>query len=448
MDSSNVSIALIDDDITTAQRLEEGLIALGYPVDVFADGEPFLDRFLLSPYDLVITDLKLRGMSGLEILRRVKSKREETEVVVITGFGSVDTAVDAIRSGAFHYLTKPIRLYEFQNLIKRIIEKIILRNEARNLRASIPRGAGLGDIIGCSPEMNKIFRMVEKVVPLSCPILIQGESGTGKELLAKAIHQLNPHRKGPMVSFNCGGFSNELLANELFGHERGSFTGAHRAKKGLLEAADHGTVLLDEIGEMPLDMQVKLLRVLQEKQIYRIGSTKPISLDIRVLAASNKNIREEVEKGRFREDLFFRLNVVTISLPRLVEREGDLPLLMNHFLRRAARMYQKEVSGFSQEVKEALEKYHFPGNIRELKNITARAVILSEGPEIQLDDLPQSLRKGFSPDTVEIKTLEDLEKDYLRRVLAKKQHNRTEAAKVLGITRSTLWRKIKKYGLE
>ena len=290
--------------------------------------------------------------------------------------------------------------------------------------------------------------MVEKVVPLSCPILIQGESGTGKELLAKAIHQLNPHRKGPMVSFNCGGFSNELLANELFGHERGSFTGAHRAKKGLLEAADHGTVLLDEIGEMPLDMQVKLLRVLQEKQIYRIGSTKPISLDIRVLAASNKNIREEVEKGRFREDLFFRLNVVTISLPRLVEREGDLPLLMNHFLRRAARMYQKEVSGFSQEVKEALEKYHFPGNIRELKNITARAVILSEGPEIQLDDLPQSLRKGFSPDTVEIKTLEDLEKDYLRRVLAKKQHNRTEAAKVLGITRSTLWRKIKKYGLE
>lgn len=448
MDNFFIRIAVIDDDKITADRLQEALYNLGYSADVFYDGESFLHSFSISPYDLVITDLKLGKIDGLEVLRQVKVRREASEVVVITGYGSIDTAIDAIRSGAFHYLTKPIRLDEFQNLVKRIIEKIKLENEAQRLRASMTQGTGWGNMIGCSPEMNRVFRLIEKVAPLDCPVLIEGESGTGKELVAQAIHHLNPHRRGPLVSFNCGGFSTELIANELFGHQKGAFTGALTSKAGLLESAEHGTVFLDEIAEMPPEMQVKLLRFLQDKQIYRIGGTTPISLDVRILAASNKDLRQEVEKNRFREDLYFRLNVITISLPRLVDRRGDLGLLINHFLHKVSRAYNKNISGLSPKALEALENYHFPGNVRELENIIARAVALSDTPQIQLSDLPRFLREEVSSEPEKLKTLEDLEKDYLRRILKQSRHRRAEAARVLGITRTTLWRKMKKYGLE
>lgn len=387
-------------------------------------------------------------MNGLEVLRRIKSANEDIEVIVITGFGSIDTAIEAIRCGAFHYLTKPIRLVEFQNLVKRIIEKINLQNEAQNLRESIAQGAGLAKMVGCSPEMNQVFRLIEKVAPLDCPVVIQGESGTGKELVAQAIHHLSPRRQGPMISFNCGGFGNELIANELFGHDKGSFSGAYSSRKGLLEAADHGTVFLDEIAAMPVDMQTKLLRVLQDKQIYRIGTTQPISLDIRVLAASNKDLQKQVESGSFREDLYFRLNVITIALPRLVARQGDLSLLISHFIHKFSKSYQKKMSSISKEAVKVLERYHFPGNVRELENIIARAVALSDGPQIQLNQLPAFLQKDDSFEPDQLRTLEDLEKDHLRRVLAQSQRRRAQAAKILGITRTTLWRKMKKYGLK
>lgn len=448
MENRIVRIAVIDDDKITANRLYESLDDLGYSADVFYDGESFLRAFSITPHDLVITDLKLGKIDGLEVLRKVKFKNKKTEVVVITGYGTIDTAIDAIRAGAFHYLTKPIRLDEFRNLVKRIIEKINLENETLRLRASMMQGAGLGKIIGCSPEMNRVFRLIEKVAPLDCPVLIEGESGTGKELVAQAIHSLNTRRSGPMVSFNCGGFSNELIANELFGHDKGAFTGAFSSKKGLLETAEHGTVFLDEIASMPMEMQVKLLRFLQEKQIYRIGGTTPLSLDVRILAASNKDLREEVEKNCFREDLYFRLKVITISLPRLVERQGDLDLLINHFLHKVSRAYDKKVSGLSREALAELENYHFPGNVRELENIIAHAVALSDTPQIQVSDLPRFLMEDVSSGAVQNMTLEDLEKDYLRRILIQSRHRRTEAARVLGITRTTLWRKIKKYGLD
>ncbi len=447
MDRSLVRVAIIDDEEISALRLQERLVELGHPVNVFFNGESFLDRFDLRPHDLVVTDMKLPGVDGLEILRRVKARRPETEVVVITGYATVDSAIEAIRAGAFHYLTKPIRLDEFENLISRATEKILLSHEANDLRTlMLHEGSRMG-MIGTSREMVNLYRLIEKVAPLDCPVVIQGESGTGKELVARAIHRLSPRHNGPIVSFNSGGFSPELIANELFGHEKGAFTGAFNTKPGLLETANRGTVLLDEISEMPSDMQIKLLRVIQEGQLYRVGGTKPVDLDIRILAASNRDLAEEVKKGRFREDLYFRVNVMTLSLPRLRSRDGDLWLLADHFLHKFAQAYRKEVKGFSAQARQALARHDYPGNVRELENIVARAVALAEGKEIQLKDLPLSLSGESRQSEGALKSLDDLEKEHITRVLDAVQGRRDQAAVILGITRSTLWRKLKKVGL-
>jgi two-component system, NtrC family, response regulator AtoC len=448
MDSSFVRIAVIDDEKISGRHLYEHLSGLGYPVDLFFDGESFLKSYTRSPHDLVVTDLKLPGVDGLEILRRVKARQPEAEVVVITGYASIDSAIEATRAGAFHYLTKPIRLGEFENLISRAIEKIQLRQETADLRALMMREAGREGMIGTSREMVKIYRLIEKVAPLNCPVVIQGESGTGKELVARAIHRLSPRCEAPIVSFNCGGFSPELIANELFGHEKGAFTGAFSTKLGLLESADHGTVLLDEIADMPLDMQIKLLRVLQEGQIYRVGANRPVNLDIRILAATNRDLEEEVAKGRFREDLYFRLNVMTLSLPRLQDREGDLWLLADHFLHKLSQAYRKDIKGFSAPAREVLARYDYPGNVRELENIVARAVALAEGKEIQVKDLPVFLAGREQSSEGPWKSLEQLEKEHIARVLEAVQGRRDQAAAILGITRSTLWRKLKRFGLE
>ena len=448
MDSTVIRIAVIDDEKISGRRLQEHLEDMGYPVDIFFDGETFLETYLSSPHDLVVTDFKLPGIDGLEILRRVKDRRPETEVVVVTGYATVDSAIQAIRAGAFHYLTKPIRLDEFENLILRVIEKIMLMHEADNLRARIKDTAGREGMIGTSQEMVRVYRLIEKVAPLDCPVIIQGESGTGKELVARAIHMLSLRSDARMVSFNCGGFSPELIANELFGHEKGAFTGAFSSKMGLLETADKGTVLLDEIAEMPQNMQVKLLRVLQEGQVYRVGANQPRSIDIRILAASNRDLKNEVQHGRFREDLFFRLDVMTITLPRLVERAGDLWLLADHFLGKFNQSYGKKIRGFSPAAREMLARYDFPGNVRELENIVARAVALAEGSQIEVKDLPPIITEGDQDSPGPLKSLEDLEKEHIERVLESVQYRRDQAANILGITRSTLWRKMRKFGLE
>jgi two-component system response regulator AtoC len=445
--SGLVRIAVIEDEEISGERLKEHLQESGWPVDLFGDGESFLDNFRSSPHELVITDLMLPGVGGLEILRQVKTRRPETEVVVITGFASIDSAIEAIQAGAFHYVTKPVRLDEFSSLICRVIEKIMLRIEANDLRALMLKSTGHEGMLGTSREMVCVYRLIEKVAPLDCPVIIQGESGTGKELVARAIHRLSPRKDAPIVSFNCGGFSHDLIANELFGHERGAFTGAFSAKMGLLETANHGTVLLDEIAEMPGDMQVKLLRVLQEGQVYRVGANRPINLDIRILAVSNRDLEEEVRQGRFREDLYYRLNVMTVSLPRLVDREGDLWLLAEHFLQRFSQAYRKQITRFSAEAREALVLYEYPGNVRELENAVARAVALADGSEIQVKDLPPSIALRRSDDRP-LKSLELLEREHILRVLEAVGGRRDQAAAILGITRSTLWRKLKKLGLE
>ena len=448
MDSGRLRIAIIDDEKISGLRLQEHLSAMGYAADLFLDGESFLSCFMRSPHGLAVTDLKLPGVDGLEILRRVKARHMETEVVVITGYGSIDSAIEATRAGAFHYLTKPIRLDEFENLILRVIEKIHLRQETADLRALMMREAGRKGMIGTSDEMARVYRLIEKVAPLDCPVIIQGESGTGKELVARAIHRLSPRCEAPIVSFNCGGFSPELIANELFGHQKGAFTGAFCTKPGLLESADHGTVLLDEIAEMPVDMQVKLLRVIQEGQILRMGATRPVDLDIRILAATNRELEKEVASGRFREDLYFRLNVMNLVLPRLKDRQGDLWLLAGHFLNTFGQAYKKEIKGFSAQAREVLARYEYPGNVRELENIVARAVALAEGNQIQVKDLPPFLAGRDQSSKGMWKSLDEMEREHIARVLDAVEGRRDQAAAILGITRSTLWRKIKKFGLE
>jgi two-component system response regulator AtoC len=447
MNKLAVRLAIIEDEKISGLRLQEHLADAGYPVDLFFEGDSFLKAFSASPHDLVITDLKLPGLNGIDILRRIKARQRETEVVVITGYASIDSAIEAVREGAFHYLTKPIRLAEFDNLISRVVEKIRISREASSLKALVTHNAGKAGIIGTSPEMERVYRMIEKIAPLDCPVIIQGESGTGKELVARAIHLLSPRHEAPIVSFNCGGFSPELIANELFGHEKGAFTGAFTARMGLLQSADGGTVLLDEIADMPMDMQVKLLRVLQEGQIYRLGNSRPIHLDIRILAASNRDLKAQVDRGLFREDLFFRLNVMTIFVPRLVDRKGDLWLLAEHFLNMFNDAYAKDVHGFSVQAREVLERYEFTGNIRELENIVARAVALAEGKEIQVDDLPQFLISEPTADADALQSLEEMEHAHIAKVLQKVDGHRDKAAAILGITRSTLWRKMKKYNL-
>ena len=448
MNKQLLRIAVIDDEKISAIHLQEELSGCGYDVDVFFEGESFLESFQCSPYDLVITDMKLPGIDGMGIIEQVKQRHHETEIVVITGYATLDSAIEAIRAGAFHYLTKPIRLDEFNNLISQIIDKIMLRVEADTLRALMMEKAGHDGMIGTSRQMVAVYKIIEKVAPLDCPVIIHGQSGTGKELVAKAIHRMSPRRDSPIVSVNCGGFSPELIANELFGQEKGAFTGAFKAKKGLLESADSGTVLLDEITEMPSDMQVKLLRVLQEGQLFRLGGTRPIDIDIRILAASNRNLEDEVKKGHFREDLFFRLNVMALSLPRLKDREGDLWLLADHFLQKFNTAYNKQIKGFASNARQTLERYEYPGNVRELENIIARGVALAENDEIYAGDLPEDLIKDQSAATHSpLKSLEELENDHIIRVLSAVGGQRDRAARVLGVTRSTLWRKIKKLGL-
>ena len=447
MNKQFIRIAIIDDEKISALRLQDHLVESGYPVDAFFNGETFLQSFTCSPYELVVTDMKLPGIDGLEIIRQVKALRQETEVVVITGYATVDSAIEAIQAGAFHYLTKPIRLDEFHNLINQVVEKILLRMETCDLRAMMARKAGRDGMVGTSKEIAQIYEMIEKVAPLDCPVIIQGASGTGKELVARAIHRLSKRHDAAIVSLNCGGFSPELIANELFGHEKAAFTGAYCAKIGLLESANHGTILLDEIAEMPMDMQVKLLRVLQEGQIYRLGANRPIDLDVRILAASNRNLEEEVKKGNFREDLYFRLNVMTLALPRLKDREEDLWLLAEHFLRKYCKAYGKDIKGFTSGASEALNQYDYPGNVRELENIIARTVALAEGNQIKAADLPPHLSGVKRGSGGPLRSLEELERDHITKVLEAVSGQRELAAAILGITRSTLWRKMKKFGL-
>ncbi|MEJ2039169.1 MAG: sigma-54 dependent transcriptional regulator [Desulfosarcinaceae bacterium] len=361
----------------------------------------------------------------------------------------METAIEAIRNGAFHYATKPIKMAELKSLVKRALDKVLLVREKEVLKEALFSQNRPANFIGNSKCMLEVFRLIGKIAPLDCNVLIQGESGTGKEMVARTLHQRNPRCQHPFISFNCGGFTEELIANELFGHEKGAFTGASETKIGLLEAAHKGTIFLDEISQMPMSMQVKLLRFVEERVLIRVGGVKAQPVDVRLIAASNEDLKDLVKSQAFREDLFYRLNVVTVKLPPLRERQDDIPLLVRQFLERYNRAFGKEIKSVSTETLDILAQYPFPGNVRELENIIERAVALSDDDVISTRDLPSDLRDLHISSFKEHSwpSLEDKEKQYIQEVLVKTNYRKTLAAEILKLPRTTLWRKMKHYGL-
>ena len=440
-------IAVVDDEEIVRKRLKMTLEKEGHRVETYPSGENFLGVLDKSHPDLVYLDVVLPGLGGMEVLRLIKGRAPETEVILITGQASLDAAVEAVKLGAFHYVSKPLKLEEIRHLTQRALEYKRLIEENRRLKARLVPLEGWGEMIGVSPRMQEVFQVIRKVAPLDCHVLIQGDSGTGKELVARSIHRESPRRDRPFVAFNCAGFTEELIASELFGYERGAFTGATATKIGLLEAAQHGTIFMDEIGDMPPSMQGKLLRVIQEKRIFRVGSSRAIELDLRFIAATNKNLKREVEAGRFREDLYFRLNVVQITLPRLQERPEDVPLLIKYFLARYSKKFGKKIKGLDARTRDILLAYAFPGNVRELQNLLERAVALAEGDTLTAGDLPPEFQEQGEAASGPWISLEDRERDYILKVLQFTRYNISETARILDLPRTTLWRKMKKYDL-
>jgi DNA-binding NtrC family response regulator len=445
-----IRMAIIDDEIVVCRRLSQALSGDGCEVEAFTTGRSFLERMQVEPFDVVFCDLRLPDIGGMEVLTRCKAIRSETEVIIITGYGSIEGAIQAIKEGAYHYATKPVKLNEIRVLARGALERIGMRQENLRLREVLRCSTGSATIIGESPAIKELFSIIQRIAEVDCNILLQGASGTGKALVAKAIHQLSPRKEHPFVCFNCGGFTEELISSELFGYEKGAFTGAAATRIGLLESASKGTVLLDEVGEMPPAMQVKLLHVIQEKQILRVGGVRPINLDIRIIAATNRDLKHEVAQGNFREDLFYRLNVVTIPLPSLSERRDDIPLLVSHFIEKYRTAFKKNVTTIQPQALQILMSYTFPGNVRELENIIERAIALTDSNQIGPQDLPQDIQhlefatmegEGLLP-------LDEFEKLYIAKVLETTGFNKGLTARILNIPRTTLWRKLKEYKLK
>jgi two-component system, NtrC family, response regulator AtoC len=443
-------IAVVDDEPLVGKRLKQILSKGGFEVETFLLGQALLARQAEKPFQVIFSDIRLPDIDGLEILTRVKKDFPSTEIILITGFATLDQAVEAVKKGAFYYLAKPFTPDQVRAVFGRAVERIGLYAENQKLREEAYQKIKFEGIVGISSRINELLQAICKVSRIDCNVLIQGESGTGKELVARAIHLNSQRVSHPFIVFNCGGFTEELIGNELFGHEKGAFTGADSTKIGLMEAAQRGTLFMDEISEMSLSMQVKLLRVIQEKKIFRLGSTRPINLDIRIISASNRELEKEVQQGHFRQDLYYRLKVVLLKVPPLRERKEDIPVLINHFLEKYNQAYKKEIQGFSREALEVLMRYSFPGNVRELENIVASAVALSEKNLIHLLDLPEDFRRldVETLETVPWLSLEDKERDYILKVLKATHYNRIQAAQILKMPRTTLWRKIRRYGLD
>ncbi len=457
-------ILVVDDEEGMREFLGILLQKEGYLVDVAPSGKEALARLGSQRFDLVITDLKMPGMSGIEILNRIKEQDPDVGVVLITAYASTETAVDAMKGGAFDYLAKPFDVEEMKEVVRGALKRRLQEN-ANRLQPVASRGSSrLGDILGVSPAMQRIFELIPRVAPTPTNVLITGESGTGKELVALAIHDHSRRKDGPIVTINCGGIPDNLLESELFGYHKGAFTGATANKPGLLELAQGGTVFLDEVGELPPHLQVKLLRVVQERTFQRIGGTEPIHVDVRFICATNKNLEEEVIQGRFREDLYYRINVVNIHVPPLRDRKEDIPLLAEHFLEKYAREMGKQVEGLSSYALEVLKNYHFPGNVRELENIIQRGVALEQTKLI----LPESLKlasfkkRGAEPQPGAEKTKEEMlaegfnledwlqeqEREFILKALERAGGVKTEAARLLGISFRSFRYRLEKLGME
>jgi len=444
-------ILIVEDELIARENLDHVLKKEGYETVAVDSGMQAFKELEKAEFDLVMTDLRMQQVDGLEVLERTKELYPDTEVIVITGFATVSTAVEAMQKGAYHYLPKPYKIDEVRILVRKALEKRWLRLEVTELKRQVRSQKTVPFLVGKSSKIEVLKKTIEQIAPTDATVLILGETGTGKELVAKAIHHLSPRAERRFLAINCGAFSEELLANELFGHEREAFTGARGVKKGLLEAASGGTVLLDEIGDMPTSMQVKLLRVLQEKKLIRVGGTTEIPVDLRILAATNKDLKGEVERGTFRQDLYWRINVVTLQVPTLAERVDDIPLLCQHFLKKFAEVQGKQIDKISPAVMDLLLAYEFPGNIRELENIMERAVTLCNGAIIELHHLPLDFQQPHFQmqrhPRKEFPTLEENEKEYIAWVVKQVNGNKTRAAEILGIDRVSLWRKLKRYDL-
>ena len=442
---------LVADDEPAQRELVGGFLRKhGFEVTQAADGRQALARFKQEPFDLVLTDQKMPDLSGLELLEGVRAITPEAAVLIMTAYGTIETAVSAIKAGAADYLTKPVNLDELLHRIHQVQERQRLLTENRELRDALVGRHRVEGIIGESGQMQEVLSLVRRVAPSDATVLIRGESGTGKELIAKAIHYASPRASGLLVKVNCAALPETLIESELFGHEKGAFTGAVSARKGRFELADGGSLFLDEIGDLPAPVQVKLLRVLQERELERVGSSRPIAVNVRLLAATHRNLEALVREGRFRDDLYYRINVVTITLPPLRERREDLPLFIDHFLRTFAAKNGKTIRGLSREARETLLRYDYPGNVRELENLIERAVVLTRDEVIGLADLPLTLAEPAPEPEAGvglIATVEGLERRMIREALAQANGTQTRAAELLGISERVLRYKLKKYGL-
>jgi len=445
-------ILLIDDEAIALANLSHVLKREGYRVSACKDGATGLQALAEGDFDLVLTDLKMPGLDGMEVIRRVQAERPEVPVIVITGHATLDSAVAAMKAGAFHYLAKPFRLAEAREVVRSALELSRVKRENRELKLRVEQLKNPHAIITQDLAMQRLIETARRVAGTDASVVIHGESGTGKELLARYIHQHSRRAQGPFIAFNCGALSEDLAAAELFGHEKGAFTGAQARRVGLIEAAQGGTLFLDEVAELPLSIQIKLLRVLQEREVLRVGAVEPVKVDVRVLAASNRDLQQAVETGQMRADLYFRLNVVTLTLPPLRERRDDIPLLAYYLLRKFAVTMDRPVKEISPEAMQRLTEYDYPGNVRELSNFIERGVALAEGEVLDAQHLPQHLgrltvRVFTPPIAATPKTLEAQEREHILRALEAARGNRSEAARMLGIDRVSLWRKLKKYGL-
>src|SRR6266478_5261236 len=444
-------ILVVDDEDSIQMLLKEALTAWGYHVTCVGTGVKALDAMQGQLFDAALVDIRMPEMDGLTFLREVKRQDESIEVVIMTGYPTVSTAVEALKEGASDYLPKPLIMDELRHLMTRLMERRFLRREVNALRSRLGEQLAVNELVGSSPAMQRIKDVIGKVAVTDSPVLIEGESGTGKELVAAAIHRLSARAKGPFIPVNCSAIPAELLESEFFGHVRGAFSGAVSDALGLFRGANEGTIFLDEIAELSPGLQVKLLRVLQEMQVRPVGSTKAFPVDVRVIAATNRDLERAMTEGSFRQDLFYRLNVVRVTLPPLRERREDIPALVTHFLRRFNRRFHRDVRGVAPEALAALSAYTFPGNVRELENLIERAFAMGAREQIALNDLPSLSKTPMASTPVtspeSVPALADVERELILKALAVFKDDKEAAAKALGISRRTIHRRLKEYGV-
>ena len=446
-------ILIVDDETTHLRMLETVLEAEDYETAKASDGQSAIKAVEEGFYDLVLMDIRMARMGGIEALEKIKTLNPEIPIIMMTAYSSVATAVQAMKSGAFDYLTKPLDIDELILLVRKALQHTRLEKENMFLKEQLGNRFDFSNIIGRSTAMQKMLETVALVAPTEATVLIQGESGTGKELVANAIHQNSPRNSQPLIKINCAALPETLLESELFGHEKGAYTGATGARKGRFQLAHKGTIFLDEIAEMPLALQPKILRVLQEREFEPIGSSKTIKVDTRIITATNRDLQDEIQAGRFREDLYYRINVVSITAPALRDRRDDIPLLADYFLKRFSDKNKKSINRFSPRAMDLLMRYDWPGNIRELENAVERAVIMTRGHSIAPEELPGNLRRPDVENEVEATgppaqvSLKQAEKEIILNTLKETGGNRTHTAKILGISRRTLQLKLKEYGV-